>query len=122
MKVSELLNTYDGFRLLSEKELPFKAALTVAENMERIKVPYNVANDKRNKIIQEALERDENGQPIPVGANSYKTKEGVDAQAEIDTLMDEEVSVSCLEKISKDDLEKITIEPKVLMAIRQYIM
>ena len=122
MKVRELINTYEGFKMLSEKELPFKAALTVAENMELLKVPYNVADKKRNKIIQEALERDENGQPIQLGLNSYKTKEGVNVQADLDALMEEEVSVEYLEKIEKADLESLVIEPKVLMAIRQYIL
>ena len=122
MKVSDLINTYESFKMLSEKELPFKAALTIAENMELLKVPYDVADKKRNKIIQDALERDENGQPIKFGENSYKTKEGVNVQEELKALMDEEVSVEQLEKIDKADLENIVIEPKVLMAIRKYIL
>ena len=122
MKVSDLINTYEGFKMLSEKELPFKAALTVAENMEQLKVPYDVANKKRNKIIQEALERDEDGQPIKLGENSYKTKEGVNVQEELKPLMDEDVPVEQLKNINKAGLEDLVIEPKVLMAIRKYIL
>lgn len=121
MKVGELLAVYEAFESISNKEVSFATALTVAENMELLKTPYEVAKKKENSIIQAALELDESGQPIQLGPNSYKTKEGVNAHAEIDSLMEEEVTVSTIKKISRADIEKITIKPKTIMALKPYM-
>lgn len=122
MKVSELLSVYDAFRALSEKELPFSAALTVAENMEGLKTAYDVAKKKENSILQSALVLDENGNPISVGENTYKIKPGTNPQAEITSLMEEEVEIPELKKIAKKDIEGNTIKPNTILALKSYLL
>lgn len=122
MKVSELFSIYEAFKALSEKELPFSAALTVAENMDALKTPYDVAKKKENSIIQSALVLDENGNPIAVGENTYKTKPGTNPQAEITSLMEEEVEIPELKKMAKKDIEGNTIKPNTILALKSYLL
>ena len=120
MKVSEVIKLYEAFKDVSNKEVPFDTALIIAENMESLKIPYNVAKKKRDSIIQSALELDENGNPILVDTDTYKTKAGTNPQAEIDSLMDEEVSLSELKKFPMADIKNITIKPSAIMTLKEY--
>lgn len=121
MKVSELLDVYDAFKNLAGKELPFAAALTVAENMDILKTPFEVADRKRNAITMDSIEKDEDGQPISTGENTYKLRTGNTFEKDMSALMDEEVNISELKKLNAVQLESISVEPKVLMAIKNYI-
>lgn len=122
MKVSELLETYEAFEKLSEKELPFFEALTVAENMDILKTAYDVACKKRKSIVNESLEKDENGNPISVGENQYKLKAGNTLEKDMGSLLEEEVALKELTKIAREKLADISIKPDVLLAIKKYII
>ncbi len=122
MKVSELLSVYEAFKALSEKELPFSAALTVAENMDILKLPFAVADKKKNAIISDSIEKDENGQPISTGNNTYKLRTGNTFEMDMSALMEEEVDINELKNLERTQLEAISIEPKTLLPIREYIM
>lgn len=122
MKVTELFTTYEAFKALSEKELPFSAALTIAENMDILKTAYEVASKKRNAITTDAIEKDENNEPIKIGENQYKLREGNTLEKDMASLFNEEASIDELKKIRKNDLEKISVKPDVLLAIKKYII
>ena len=61
MKVSELLNTYEAFKELGKKELPFETALIIAENIETLRVPAAVAIKKQNETTEKYMDRDDKG-------------------------------------------------------------
>lgn len=120
LRVGEVIKLYEAFKDVSDKEIPFDTALIIAENMEALKIPYNVAKKKRDSIIQSALELDENGNPILVGTDTYKTKPGMHPQEEIDSLMEEEVSLSDLKKFPLSDIKNITIKPSAITTLKAY--
>lgn len=122
MKVSELFSTYEAFKNLSDKELPFAEALTVAENMDILKTAYEVADKKRKSIMNDSLEKDENGDPISVGENQYKLKVGNTLEKDMGSLLEEEVTLKELTKIAREKLTDISIKPDVLLAIKKYII
>lgn len=122
MKVSELFSTYEAFKNLSDKELPFAEALTVAENMDVLKTAYDVADKKRKSIMNDSLEKDENGDPISVGENQYKLRAGNTLEKDMGSLLEEEVALEELTKIAREKLADISIKPDVLLAIKKYII
>lgn len=121
MKVSEVLGMHEAFRELGEKELPFTAALAVAENMEKLRTPAEVAIKKRNEITDKYLERDKNGEPVKVSKGMYRLKDGAAYAKEVEALENEEVEMEELKPIPGDKLSGISVEPKILVAIRPYI-
>lgn len=122
MKVSELFATYEAFKNLSDKELPFAEALTVAENMDILKTAYEVADKKRKSIVNDSLEKDENGNLISVGENRYKLRAGNTLEKDMGSLLEEEVALKELTKIAREKLADISIKPDVLLAIKKYII
>ena len=120
MKVSELINTYESFKTLGEKELPFEAALTVAENIETLRVPAEVALRKRNEITEKHLERDDKGNLIKVG-DGFKLKDSAAYTKEMLELEENEVEVSEIKKIPKSVLSDVNIAPVKLAPILKYI-
>ena len=120
MKVSELFATYEAFKTLGEKELPFEAALTVAENIETLRVPAEVAIRKRNEIIEKYLERDDKGSPIRVG-DGFKLKDSAAYTKEMLELEENEVEIGEIKNIPKDILSGLTIAPVKLAPILKYI-
>lgn len=121
MKVSELLNAHESFKTLGEKELPFEAALTVAENIETLRLPAEVAIRKRNEITEKYLERDDKGDPIRVGEDAYKLKDSAAYTKEMMTLEENEVEIGEIKKIPKSVLSSLTIAPAKLAPILKYI-
>ena len=120
MKVSELLNEYEAFKTLGEKELPFEAALTVAGNIETLRVPAEVAIRKRNEITEKHLERDDKGSLIKVG-DGYKLKDSAAYTKEMLSLEENEVEIGEIKKIPKSVLSSLTIAPAKLAPILKYI-
>lgn len=120
MKVSELLNEYEAFKTLGEKELPFEAALTVAENIETLRVPAEVAIRKRNEITEKHLERDDKGSPIKVG-DGYKLKDSAVYTKEMLVLEENELEIGEIKKIPKSVLSGVNIAPVKLAPILKYI-
>ena len=119
MKVSELFATYEAFKNLSDKELLFAEALTVAENMDILKTAYEVADKKRKSIMNDSLEKDENGNPISVGENQYKRRAGNTLEKDMRSLLEEEVALKELTKIAREKLADISIKPDVILSIKK---
>lgn len=121
MKVSELLNTYEAFKTLGEKELPFEAALSVAGNIEALRVPAEVAIKKQNEITEKYLDRDDKGELIKIREGAYKLKDSASYAKEMKDLDEKEVMVGEIKSIPKSILAGLTIAPVKLAPILKYI-
>ena len=120
-KVADMMKAYEAFKTLGEKELPFKAALTVAENIETLRVPAEVASRKRREITEKHLERDKEGNPIKMGEDAYKLKDSASYSKEMKELDEEETKIGDIKNIPKDILSGLTIAPVKLAPILEYI-
>ena len=120
MRVSELLNEYESFKILGEKELPFDTALAVAENIEALRVPADVAIKQRNTITEKHLDRDDKGNPIKMG-DGYKLKDSAAYTKEMLALEENEVKIGEIKTIPKSVLSGLTIAPVKLAPILKYI-
>ena len=121
MKVSELLNTYEAFKELGKKELPFETALIIAENIETLRVPAEVAIKKQNETTEKYMDRDDKGNPIKVGEGAYKLKDSVSYTREMKELDEKEVQIGEIKTIPKAILAGMTIAPIRLAPILKYI-
>ena len=121
MKVSELLNTYEAFKELGKKELPFETALIIAENIETLRVPATVAIKKQNETTEKYMDRDDKGNPIKVGEGAYKLKDSVSYTREMKDLDGKEVETGEIKPIPKSVLSGMTIAPVKLAPILKYI-
>lgn len=121
MKVSEILSTYEAFKELGEKELPFEAALNVAENLEILRIPAETAIKKRSETMSKYLMRDEKGNPIKVGEDAYKLTDSDAYMKDMTELSGKEVKVGELKAISKSVFDGMNIKPSKLAPILKYI-
>ena len=121
MKVSEILSTYETFKELGEKELPFEAALNVAENLEILRIPAETAIKKRSETMSKYLMRDEKGNPIKIGENVYKLTDSDAYMKDMTDLAEKEVKVGMLKLIPKTVFDGMNIKPSRLASILKYI-
>lgn len=121
MKVSEVTNIYEAFKELGEKELPFEAALTIAENLETLRVPAETAIKKRSENMSKYLMRDEKGNPIKIGENVYKLTDSDAYMKDMTDLAEKEVKVGTLKLIPKTVFDGMNIKPSKLAPILKYI-
>ena len=120
MKVYEMMNTYEAFKELGKKELPFEAALTIAGNIETLRLTADVAIKKQNEITEKYLDRDDKGKPIKMG-DGYKLKDSAAYAKEMKELGEKEVEIGEIKTIPKSVLAGLTIAPVRLAPILKYI-
>lgn len=120
MKVKEILEKYEALQDLSEKELPFRTALAVADNVNVIKTAVKVAEKKLNEIAEKNAERDDNGEKIFTDPSHFKLKEGNTYLEERNEVLESEVDVT-LKKFSKDELAGCSVKPRVMLALLDVI-
>lgn len=119
--VSELMEIYPAYKELEDKDLPFLTALTVAENMDKLKTPYEVAQKSKTALIQSAIAKNDNGELIKQGDDKYKLTDPAQFARDIEALMSQEVELEELAKIKKDDLCGINIKPEKIRPIIKYL-
>ena len=121
MRVLDMINEYEAFKILGEKELPFEAALIVAGTIETLRVPAEVVTRKRREITEKHLERDKEGNPIKLGEDGYKLKDSVAYTKEMKELDEKEAETGELKSIPKSVLTGVNIAPVKLAPILKYI-
>lgn len=121
MKIKELMELSEALKDLGRKELAFDAALIIAENLNTIHVPVEVAEKKRRGIIQKYLLCDESGKPVKAFEGAYKLTDPNACSKELEELMENEIEIGAIHPIPREALTGISIAPAQLEPILRYI-
>ena len=57
MKVIQILTTYEALAFLMEQDLDIHTACIIAKNMQAISVPKRVIDEKKEKLLQELVQK-----------------------------------------------------------------
>ena len=118
MKAINIFGIYESLTTLADKDLDLNTACDIAKDIQDLSIPKQILEQKRNKLIQEYGEKDENdnlktrenGTVIFTGDNEFECNK------KIAELFNEDVNVELI-KIKKSALKDIKISPKVALGL-----
>ena len=121
MKVKNitLMDSISGLREISEKEMPYKTTLKISKNIRLIEKIIEEYQEEYLKLTDKYLQKDAEGNYI-IGdtPGTFKIKNGMENEfAEKYKTLNEFENDLDLYMIDEEDLEAISLSPKVLMQI-----
>lgn len=114
-----LMDSIGGLREISEKEMPYKTTLKISKNIRLIEKIIEEYQEEYLKLTDKYLQKDDEGNYITGNTPStFKIKDGMENEfaEKYKTLNDFENDID-LYMIDEEDLEAISLSPKVLMQI-----
>ena len=115
MKAKEIINEYTALSDLLKKKLPVRMSLIVGRNLKKIEPINTEILEKRDELIKQYAEHDDDGNPIRKG-NEIKLS-SMDFYRDQKELLDtdfavefDKISMSVLERCDTDDFDSPTGE------------
>lgn len=116
MKAINILNIYDSLVVLADKDLNLNTACDIAKNLQTLTVPKQVIEQKRDKLILEYGEKDDNEQIIQNENGGIKITNESEFQKKFNDLIESDIEIDLI-RIKKSDLGDIKISPKVILGM-----
>lgn len=116
MKAINILNIYDSLVILADKDLNLNTACDIAKNLQTLTVPKQVIEQKRDKLILEYGEKDDNEQIIQNENGGIKITNESEFQKKFNDLIESDIEIDLI-RIKKSDLGDIKISPKVILGM-----
>ena len=118
MKAINILGTYESLTTLADKDLDLNTACDIAKDIQNLSIPKQILEQKRNKLIQEYGEKDDEGnlKTNDNGSISFTENNEYECNKKIAELFDEDVDLELI-KIKKSALKDIKISPKVALGL-----
>ena len=119
VKNKTLMDSISGLREISEKEMPYKTTLKISKNIRLIEKIIEEYQEEYLKLTDKYLQKDADGNYITGDTpGTFKIKDGMENEfaEKYKTLNDFENDID-LYMIDEEDLEAISLSPKVLMQI-----
>lgn len=111
LKGIEILGIFNALEKLSEKELDLSTSCDIARNIKELSVAKDVIENKRNKIVLEYAEKDNDGNVAQMEDGSIKIADMNTFSKKISELLESHTEVNLI-KISMDSLSDVKISPK----------
>lgn len=105
---------------LSGKEMDYALALKISRNIRELEKHYEDYQEEVSNLQQKYLDRDEDGNLIPVGdsGNTFKIKDGkVEELSEKLKTLDEFEVEATVYMLNEEDFKDLKITPSVLMGM-----
>lgn len=118
LKAFEILNIYDSFSKIADKELCLNAACLIAKNMKELSTAKEIIDTKRNIIISEYAEKDEKENIRQTDDGSVKILDVSGFNGKLNELLEEETSIS-ITPIPKKELSDIKVSPKTVLVLEE---
>ncbi len=116
---NEFLSICDAFSHLVAKEMDLNTACSIAKNIKEMDIIKKVIDDKRNSIIKKYAKKDSNGNIITKSDGSIEEITNRDEfNAKMSDLLSQEIDINLI-KISKSDLQNITISPMDILSLEK---
>ena len=120
MKAIEIINVYEALTKMAEKEMDLKTACIIAENIKTLSIYKEKSEEKRDKIILEYAEKDDDGNPIITENNNVKISNMPECNGKIVELLNTDLDVE-IKKIPKSSLENLSLSPKDILPLLDYL-
>lgn len=116
----QIINAVNPLSELSNKEMDYGLALKISRNMKELEKHYMDYQEELQTLQEEYLDRDENGNLIPLNEENtmFKIKDGLteELNLKIQTLNDFEVEATVY-MLHEEDFKDLKITPSLLMGI-----
>lgn len=120
LKALNILDMYDALTSLSDKEMEFDTACSIAKNIQSLSTIKKVIDEKRDKIIQAHAEKDENENILQTDGN-VKICDVETFSKEMNKLLNAETDVYVI-SISKEKISHVKLTPKELLPILEILI
>lgn len=116
----QIINAVNPLSELSNKEMDYGLALKISRNMKELEKHYMDYQEELQTLQEEYLDRDEDGNLIPLNEENtmFKIKDGLteELNLKIQTLNDFEVEATVY-MLYEEDFKDLKITPSLLMGI-----
>ena len=118
MKAIKIYEIYESLTTLVDKDLDLNTACDIAKNIQSLTIPKQILEQKRNTLIQDYGEKDENGnlKTRENGAVIFTGDNEFECNRKIADLFNENIDID-LKKIKKSALNDVKISPKVALGL-----
>ena len=118
MKAINIFGIYESLTTLADKDLDLNTACDIAKDIQNLSIPKQILEQKRNKLIQEYGEKDDEGnlKTNDNGSISFTENNEYECNKKIAELFDEDVNAE-LVKIKKSALKDIKISPRIAIGL-----
>ena len=118
MKAINIFGIYESLTTLADKDLDLNSACDIAKNIQSLTIPKQILEQKRNTLIQDYGEKDENGnlKTRENGAVIFTGDNEFECNRKIADLFNENID-NDLKKIKKSALNDVKISPKVALGL-----
>lgn len=117
LKANSILNIYNALGILADKELDLDTACLIAKNIKELEISKTVIDQKRDAVITEYAEKDENGNFVSDDdKGSIKISDIEEFSKKMDELLNTEITVN-IDRISKETIRNIKISPKEVLPL-----
>lgn len=112
LTLREIVSAVSTLNQIINNQFSGSLAFRISRIVRELRKETETFEAERDKIIMKYCERDENGEPVMTGKNSYKiAADKVDeCNNEFNTLLDTEVEINA-NKLDMDDLDEFEITP-----------
>lgn len=118
LKAIEILNIYDSFSKIADKEIGLNAACVIAKNLKELSTAKEIIDVKRNSIISEFAEKDEKENIKQEDDGSVKILDVSSFNAKLNELFEEETSIG-ITPIPKRELLDIKVAPLTVLVLEE---
>lgn len=120
LKAHNILDMHDALISLSDKEMDFDTACSIAKNIQTLSTIKKVIDEKRDKIIRGYAEKDEYGNIVQNDGN-VKICDIETFSREVNELLNAETDIDVI-SISKEKISHIKLAPKELLPILEILI
>lgn len=116
----KIMDIYNCFRELADKELDFDTSCTIADNIKNLSTANQIVEKKINELADKYAARDENHQMIPAENGGFRLAEEtiLEYQQKIAELFHSETDVT-VKPIVKKSLSEIKVSPKLILILKE---
>ena len=116
LKAVDILNKFEAFSKLADKEIDLSSACVIAKNIKELAIYKDEFDKKRDKLIIEYAEKDEDGNIVQHDGDGIKIID-VDAfNKEFAEILNTDIEVDII-KLNKDSLSEIKVSAKDILPL-----
>ena len=120
LKAIEILNMFEAFTKLADKELDLSTACIIAKNIKELAISKDIIDEKRNKIIREFARKDEENNIIQSENGNIEIEDVPNFNLKISELLNTEIDIT-ITPIKQMSLSDIKIPPKDILPLMDII-
>ncbi len=120
VKAIEILNMFEAFTKLADRELDLNTACNIAKNIKELALSREIIDEKRNKIIGNFAKKDAQNQIVQAENGTVEINDPAAFSQSMTELLSAETEV-CLLPIRMASLSGIKISPKDILPLMEII-